>query len=201
VASFKCISAAGKTIERVLNACFAEEQPIKPGPQTKAVLVRSEDFKRGQQDDHVIPGAALSIFLYRVEVNKVMRAAWSGVASFDGQIHLPLDLHYLLTAWADNAEWEQQILGRAMQCLEGRPNLTGPLLYPTADWTGDEAVHLVVEDLGLDSLMRTFDSLALDYRLSVPYLARIARIDGRTVEPPASTSTVAAGVTPLGATP
>jgi hypothetical protein len=196
VANFRCISAAGKTIERVLNACFADDQPISDERPTKAVLVRSEDFQRTPADAHVISGQALSIFLYRVEVNKVMRSAWAGVASFDGQIHLPLDLHYLLTAWADNAEWEQQILGKAMQCLEARPNMTGPVLYPTAGWSGNEAIHLTLEDLGIDSLMRTFDSLALDYRLSVPYLARIARLDGRTVEPPASTSTVAAGLVP-----
>jgi uncharacterized protein DUF4255 len=200
VANFRCISAAGKTIERVLNTCFAEDQPISGQQPTQAVLVRSEDFQRTAGAATVIPSRALSIFLYRVEVNGVMRAAWSGVASFDGQIHLPLDLHYLLTAWADNAEWEQQILGKAMQCLESWPNLTGPVLYPTADWSANEAIHLSVEDLGIDSLMRTFDSLSLDYRLSVPYLARIARLDGRTVQPPASTSTVVTGVTPVGAT-
>src|SRR5215218_8306568 len=150
VANFRCISAAGKTIERVLNACFAEDEPISDERPTRAVLVRSEDFQRAPGDAAVIPGTAMSIFLYRVEVNKVMRSAWSGVASYDGQIHLPLDLHFLLTAWADNAEWEQQILGRAMQCLETGPNLTGPVLYPTAAWSPGEAIHLTVEDVGLD---------------------------------------------------
>src|SRR5262249_10497695 len=96
-------------------------------------------------------------------------------------------------------EWEQQILGKAMQCLEAHPSLTGPVLYPTAGWSANEAIHLVVEDLGIDSLMRTFDSLALDYRLSVPYLARIVRLDGKAMEPPASTSTVITGLKPVGA--
>jgi uncharacterized protein DUF4255 len=201
VADFRCISAAGKTIERLLNACFEADQPIGNNRPTHAILVRSEDFNRPNEQSATIPGTALSIFLYRVEVNKVMRAAWSSVASVDGQVHLPLDLHYLLTAWADNAEWEQQILGKAMQCLEASPSLTGPMLYPTAGWTANEAIHLIVEDLGIDSLMRTFDSLALDYRLSVPYLARIVRLDGKAVEPPASSSTVITGLTPVGALP
>ena len=201
MANFRCISAAGKTIERVLNACFAEEEPISSSQKTKAVLVQSEDFRRTNGDSTEIPPQALTIFLYRVEVNRVMRAAWSGVASFDGQIHLPLDLHYLLTPWAQNSEWEQWILGRTMQCLEATPSLTGPMLYPSADWSAGEAIHLSVEDLGIDSLMRTFDSLVVDYRLSVPYVARIARLDGRTVEPPASASTVSSGVKPLVATP
>ena len=91
VANFRCISAAGKTIERVLNACFAEEEPISNSKKTTAVLVRSEDFRRTNGDTTEIPAQALTILLYSVDVNKVMRAAWSGVASFDGQIHLPLD--------------------------------------------------------------------------------------------------------------
>jgi Pvc16 N-terminal domain len=198
VANFRCISATGKTIERLLNACFLEEQPISDELPTRAVLVRSDDFAR-PNDAGEIPSRALAVFLYRIEVNKVMRAAWSGVGSFDGQSHLPIDLHFLLIAFGDNAEFEQQILGRAMQCLECTPSLSGPLLYPTADWAPNEAVHLMVEDLGIDSVMRTFDSLAVDYRLCVPYLARIVRIDGRLVAPPPSTSTVIAGLAPLGA--
>src|ERR687887_1101311 len=154
VADFRCISAAGKTIERLLNACFEADQPLGNNQPTRAILVRSEDFNRPAEHSDTIPGRALSVFLYRVEVNKVMRAAWSSVASFDGQIHLPLDLHYLMTAWADNAEFEQQILGKAMQCLEANPSLTGPVLYPTAGWSANEAIHLMVEDLGIDSLMR-----------------------------------------------
>jgi hypothetical protein len=199
VANFKCISAAGKSIERVLNACFAADQPISNDRPTRAVMVRSDDFQRSPNDPTLIPGTALAIFLYRVEVNRVMRAAWSAVASFDGQAHLPIDLHYLLIAYADNAEWEQQILGKAMQCLETNPSVSGPLLYPTADWAANEALHIVVEDLSIDSLMRTFDSLALDFRLCVPYLARIVRLDGREVVPPPSTSTVVAGIVPVGA--
>jgi hypothetical protein len=199
VANFKCISAAGKTIERFLNSCFTAEQPIDDDHPTKAVLVRSDDFGRSVAEAGTIPARALAIFLYRVEVNKVMRAAWSAVGSFDGQAHLPIDLHFLAIAFADNAEWEHQILGKTMQCLEAMPSLGGPLLYPSADWAANETIHLVVEDIGIDSIMRTFDSLAVDFRACVPYLARIVRLDGREVEPPPSTATVVTGIAPVGA--
>src|SRR5436190_7168141 len=165
VPDFRCISATGKSIERVLNACFVEEQPIDDDHAVRALLVQSEDFSRDGNEHGNIPGRALAIFLYRIEVNKVMRAAWSAVGSYDGQAHLPIDLHYLLIAFADNAEWEQEILGRTLQCLEDHPILTGPVLYPTARWAGNESIHLYVEDLGFDSLLRTFDSLAVDFRL------------------------------------
>ena len=197
MANFRCIAATGKTIERLLNACFVEEQPVSDELPTKVVLVRSADFARPNEAGE-IPARALAVFLYSIEVNKVMRAAWSGVGSFDGQAHLPIDLHFLLIPFAENAEFEQQILGRAMQCLECTPSLSGPLLYPTADWAPNEAVNVLVEDLAIDSVLRTFDSLAVDYRLAVPYLARIVRIDGRLVDPTPAAATVIAGLTPVG---
>jgi hypothetical protein len=196
VANFKSIAAAGKTIERVLNACFAADQPLGNAYPTKAVLVRSADFDQTGGVGDAIPTRALSIFLYRVDVNKVMRSAWAAVGSFDGQAHLPIDLHYLLTPWADNAEHEQQILGKAMQCLDSRPSLSGPLLYPTAEWSANEALHVYVEELGLDTIMRTFDSLEIGFKISVPYLARIVRLDGRDVAPPPAPATVITGLTP-----
>jgi hypothetical protein len=129
---------------------------------------------------------ALSIFLYRVDFNKSMRAAWSAVGAADGKGHLALDLHFLLTPWADNAEHEHLILGRAMQAIEDTPVLSGPLLYAPATGLPDEptptpteAVQIVLEEISTEALMRTFDSLPTDYRLTVPYIARIVRIDTR----------------------
>ena len=192
MASFRCIAATGKTIERVLNACYAVDPPV-PSP-AKAALVQTDDFKRGTGSQ--IPRTGLSIFLYRVEVNGVMRAAWSGVGSYDGQAHLPLDLHYLMTAWAENAQHEHEILGKTMQCLDSLPNLSGPMLYPSADWATNEAIYLTSEDFGLEALMRTFDSLDANFRLSVFYRARIVRLDGAQIDTPPTVATVIAGLKP-----
>lgn len=195
MADFRAIAAAGKTIERVLTACFAVDQPVQ-SKVTKAVVVQTEDFDR-TSGESIIPTNAVSIFLYRVEVNRVMRAAWAGVGSFDGQAHLPVDLHFLLTAWAGNAEHEHQILGKAMQCLDSFPSMSGPVLYPSAAWADNESMQVMVEDVSLEPLMRTFDSLDAHFRLSVPYLARIVRVDGRDVDPPAPATTVVTGLAPV----
>jgi len=194
VADFRAIAAAGKTIERVLNACFTVDQPVQ-NKVTKAVLVQTEDFAR--TGDSIIPTNAVSIFLYRVEVNRVMRAAWAGVGNLDGQAHLPVDLHYLLTGWAENAEHEHQILGKTMQCLDSFPSMSGPVLYPTAGWSDTESMQVLVEDVALEPLMRTFDSLDADFRLSIPYLARIVRVDGRDIEPAEPATTVVTGLVPV----
>jgi hypothetical protein len=194
MAGFAGIAGVGKSIERLLNAAFAEEQPI-PGQRTQAVLVRTTDFEPGNVNAN-IGAPALSIFLYRVDFNKTMRAAWSAVGSQDGLGHLAVDLHLLLSAWADNAEFELRILGRAMQALETTPILNGPLLDPITEWAPNESVQLVLEDISTEAVMRTFDSLPTDYRLSVPYIARIIRIDSRMATSDEIVTTLIVGAVP-----
>ena len=118
MADFTAIASVGKSLERFLSACFTDPAapPPVPGSTTKAVLARTEDFNNG--GGGVIAPPCLSIFLYRIDFNKTMRAAWSAVGSHDGFSHLPLDLHYMLTPWASDPELEHRIVGRALQCLD-----------------------------------------------------------------------------------
>lgn len=194
MAGFAGIAAAGKSIEMLLTAGFEEFQPVS-GSNTKAVLVHTVDFETGNISNN-IGSPALSIFLYRVDFNKVMRAAWSGASVQDGRSHLGLDLHYLITPWAENAEDEHRVLGRAMQCLETTPILSGPLLHSSGEWDAGESIQLVLEEVSTEAVMRTFDSLPTDYRLSVPYIARIMRLDGRVAEPEGPVITAIIGGVP-----
>ena len=187
MAGFTGIAAVGKSIERLLASAFLERQPV-PGKPAKAALIRTEDLATEAQIKALIGDYGLSILLYRVDFNKTMRAAWSAVGQVDGMGHLALDLHYLLTPWADNAEHQHMIIGRAMQTLERTAMLSGPLLYEpalpaTPEYLGEpqaaatDNVQIMLEEISTEALMRTFDSLPSDYRLSVPYLARVVRID------------------------
>lgn len=197
MADFTSIAAVGRSLERLLTACFKEPPVPVEGRTTRAVLVRTEDFKvTSSGQGGAIPQNSISIFLYRVDFNKTTRAGWSAVGSMDGRAHLPVDLHYLLTPWAGNAEHEHRILGRAMQCLESTPILAGPLLNPGASWAANEAVQIVMEELSTEAVMRTFDSLPHDFKLSVPYLARVARIDGRKARPAPTVTAAHGGTTP-----
>jgi Pvc16 N-terminal domain len=80
------------------------------------------------------------------------------------------------------------IIGRAMQSLERTAMLSGPLLYEpslpaTPEYVDEpkaattDTVQIVLEEISTEALMRTFDSLPTDYHLSVPYVARVVRID------------------------
>ena len=200
MAGFAGIAAAGKSIEMLLNSSFEDLQPLDlpgqpPGKKTKAVLVRTPDFDPNNVANN-IGSPALSIFLYRVDFNKVMRAAWAGATERDGRAHLGLDLHYLITPWAENAVDEQRILGRAMQCLDSTPILSGPLLHSSGEWDAGEAIQIMLEEVSNEAVMRMFDSLPTEYRLSVPYVARVMRLDSRVAAPEGPVITAITGTVP-----
>ena len=195
MAGFTAIAAVGKSIERLLAQAFLDRQPV-PTKLAKAVLIRTEDLD-GTGIKNLIGDIGLTILLYRVDFNKTMRAAWAARAEDDGRGHLALDLHFLLTPWADNAEHQHMIIGRAMQVLERVAMLSGPLLYepvlPATAMYADEprassidSVQVLLEEISTEALMRTFDSLPGDYHLSVPYVARVVRIDtlAEVIAPP-----------------
>lgn len=194
MADYQSIAGASRSIARYLSHCYATEQPV-PGNTTTAVLTRTEDFVSGDSGS-VITTPALSIYLYRVDVDNTMRAAWSAVGSRDGRSHLPLELHFLLTPWAANATDEHRILGRTMQCLDSTPILSGPLLDPITEWSTHEAIQVFPDTMSTEAVMRTFDSLPIDYKLSVCYGARIVRIDGRIVREDMPVTTLATGLEP-----
>jgi hypothetical protein len=172
VAGFGGVAAVGKSIEAVLNAGFAAVEPID-GTPTRSRLVRTDDL---DPPAPTITRPGLSVLLYRVDFNKTLRASWAAAGSADGSSHLPLDLHYLLTAWGDNPEDEHRIIGRSMQILESLGGFSGPLLQPGGDWSVTDSVQLYLEDMPTEDLMRTFDSLQCEFRLSIPYIARVVVI-------------------------
>lgn len=201
MANFASIAAVGMSIVRVLNHCFEQEQPVEPTDSdmdgdldpVRAVLVRTTDFEEGVRPTS-IGERALTVYLYRVDLNKTMRAAWSAVGSQDGLARLALDLHYLLSPWAPTAEEEHRILGRALQCLETNPVFSGPMLHPSGGWAPNDSLQMVMQEISTEAVMRTFDSLPTDYRLSVPYVARVVRLDAAEATPAPEVVTAVTGV-------
>ncbi|MDX8031382.1 DUF4255 domain-containing protein [Lentzea sp. BCCO 10_0856] len=182
MAGFESVGAVGSSLARLLRLAFAEQQPIQ-GQQTGVVVIRTDDLDLKNDTEIVFP--ALSLLLYRVDFDKTMRAAWATRSAEENRTFLPLDLHYLVTAWADNAVHEHLIVGRTLEVLESVPTLSGPLLDPAGRWAPDESVSVVMEDLTTDDLMRTFEALTVDFRLSLPYQARVVVVAGpQTAGPP-----------------
>lgn len=193
MASHRALAAAGRSIVDLLNRRFQELLPAAPRPT--AVLAGTADFDQVNSSPvAVIQYPAISVYCYRVSVDRETRPGWSAVASVDGIPRLPLRMHVLIAAWDTVVESELEWLGLTAQVLESESILTGPLLHPSGGWDAGDAIQIVADDLALDSMSEAFQALTTDYRLSLPYLARVIRIDGPRQPTGEEVATVAAVV-------
>jgi hypothetical protein len=150
-------------------------QPELLGP---ANPLQFEVYGTADFQDHMTRG--VSLFLYRVHVNGSQRSPL--VKNPQGNVRrqlLPLDLHFFLTVWAPQPSLQHAILGWTMRTLEDNPVLPASLLNGVRDnvFRADETVELVAGQLTNEELMRIWDDLSADYQLSVPYVARVVRIE------------------------
>lgn len=122
-------------------------------------------------------GPAVSLWLYRITPNEHLRNAPRRGDGLDGRPPLYLDLHYLLTVWADNALAEHTLAAWVLERLHLNPLLDASTLSPEGGWGAGDQVQVLVDDLGNDELMRLWDAIDPPYRLSVPLVARVVRID------------------------
>jgi hypothetical protein len=196
MAGYKALAAVGLSIVDLLTRRFNDDLPPGVQPPT-VVLAGTTDFDKMAGADSPIQLPAVSVYCYRVVVDRETRPGWSAVASFDGIPRIPLRMHLLITAWDNTAQGELEWLGLAVRVLESEPILTGPLLHPIGLWDPGDAIQVVSDDLALDSLSEAFQALTADYRLSLPYVARVVIVDGRlepTAEPVATVATATRGV-------
>lgn len=133
-----------------------------------------EDFSSAME-------AGVSVFLYRVFHNGTNRHPRRPVNE-NGEKELPqlpLDIHFLLTAWAKAASLQNTITGWMMRVLEDNAILKPGLLnnkWPA--FSPDETVEISLAKLSTEDIFRIWETLTQDkYQLSIPYVARNIRID------------------------
>lgn len=119
----------------------------------------------------------ISIYLYRVTVNEFLRGSARAIAPNDVNIPLSLDLHYLITAWAEDFLTEHLIMAWAMRQLYHRQTLTAAELSPEAEWGPADVITLLPAEMSMPDMMRLWDVFEPKYRLSATYVARAVRID------------------------
>jgi hypothetical protein len=117
------------------------------------------------------------IFLYRASINHHLRNVGRNAAPGARPAPLSVDLHYLFTFWASSAENEQLVLAWTMRELHEVPVLDASILSREAVWTSEDVIQLIPEEIPTEDLMRIWDALEPDYRLSLSYIARVVRID------------------------
>jgi hypothetical protein len=114
----------------------------------------------------------LSILLHRVSHNSTMR----NVAAVTAQAKRPLvvDLHYMVTVWADTAPTEQLLLAWVARELHRSPILGRGVI---GDGFDNDLVQIVSEEMIGDSVSQLWGMLKPPYRPSLFYVARNVRID------------------------
>jgi hypothetical protein len=167
MADFRRIGAVGRSLRTIILTGFEEEPPLDD--PTNVALIRTDDLQPAEGQTVILP-PAVSLLLYRCEVNSARNP---GEGSHPGGLPQALNLHFLATAWGTDPEQEHHILGRTLQVLDDTPVLSGPRLDPSADWSSDDTVQLLLEDVTIDDLTEMFHSLGCPLRLSISIVARL----------------------------
>jgi hypothetical protein len=172
LATYRAIAATSLAIIKLLeDAC----------PKSEFEKAEFKLYQASNYENPIVEG--ISLLLYRVTVNTTLRNLPPRVAS-DGiryRPSLPLDLHYVVTAWASDAEKQQRLLGWAMRALEDAPILPAAILNKHVNmpdtFRPDEAVELICDSLSIQDLTAVWDKLKPRYQTSATYIARMVALD------------------------
>ena len=168
MANVKSIHSVCNSIIQFLRNAYpmADEHSCDFRVLASGELVANADF-----------GTALSLYLYRVTMNEHVRSRPLPRRARDSEAPLSVDLHFIITVWSESAAAEQTICAWAMQQLHHHPIMDVSSLSEEGGWRNEDIIQIIPAELSNEDLMRIWDALAPDYRLSISYIARVVRID------------------------
>ena len=173
MASASAISATTESVIRLLRNSY------NPADFNNSTL----DFKVYAANDFLSPmDEGVSLLLYRIYHDGSYRTPPGRLQKSGqrGRRRLPLELHFMLTAWAKEATLQHEIAGWMMRTMEDNPILYPSLLnsYKPDVFFPDETVEISLAQLSVEDMFNIWDVIIHHvYQLSVPYVARVIRID------------------------
>jgi Pvc16 N-terminal domain len=172
MASYQAIAVTGQTILGLLaDAC-----PKTDFPDTRFELYQVKDFGTPMDE-------GVSLYLYRIAVNGSLRnlPPRTDATGHRFKPSLPLDLHYLLSAWSKTAARQQRLLAWATRVLEDVPILSASLLNSYAPegevFRPNESVELMFDQLTLADMYNLWSATKFPPQLSVGYLIRMVAVE------------------------
>jgi hypothetical protein len=172
MANYRAIAATSTALAGLLRDRYPRDEF---GAGLDISLYQARDFESPMQD-------GFSIYLFRVAVNGAMRNLTLR-RSPDGRRYrpsLPLDLHYMITPWAQDTERQQRMLGWVMRLMEDTSVLSAGHLNhymsETDIFGAQEGIEVVCDPLSLNDYLTLWDRLR---RLpsSATYALRMVLID------------------------
>jgi hypothetical protein len=171
VASPSGIAATTAAIKALLDRA-AGASPDFSGVGVSAF--RTEDLQTPPSAETPL---VVSIYLYRVTLSSVRVGTPAVVDRLGRRMRapVPLDLHYLVTAWARSALMQQKLLGWAIRALDDNPVLPATLLND-GGWAGTfaptETVELSWQPLAAQEEWDLWQVAQTNQQPSATYLAR-----------------------------
>lgn len=135
----------------------------------------------GSQDLRGDPvGNTLGLYLHRISIDPYGRNRYipPGRPGHPPRPELPVNLHLLLVGWCLSAAAEVTLVSWAMQEIGAALELDAAQLGALdANWATADRLQMIPEEMSTEDLMRVWDSLPGDYRLSSPYLVKTLRLE------------------------
>jgi uncharacterized protein DUF4255 len=176
MANYLALAAVAKTLLRLIEEqCPREEFSGTPS----FVLYSSQDFSTPAVTE------GFSLMMYRVTVSAVLRnqpprRRPDGVKK---RPSLPLDLSFMLTPWATEAERQLRLLGWAMRFLEDNAVLPAALLNQSLSrrerpaFDPEEAVEVYCDPPVMADYLGLWDKFKTKWQTSVTYSVRMVMIE------------------------
>ncbi|MDQ1639074.1 MAG: hypothetical protein QOF62_2413 [Pyrinomonadaceae bacterium] len=185
MATTQAIAATGQAILGLLSdAC----------PRTEFSAASFELYQLSNFQSPMAEG--ISLYLYRLAINGARRNLPPGVGPSGERYRpaVPLDLHYVATAWAPSAVKQQRLLGWAIRLLEDVPILPAGLLNNYGPepqiFKPSETVEVIQESLSLQDWNNLWSAVKTNPPpLSVGYQARMISIESSVTLPEVSVQT------------
>ena len=171
MAHYGAILSVGESLVKYLRNAMPEDLREETACDFK--LISSNDLAQPTLDF----GTAITLYLHRVTMDSSMRNSRVSVGTFGTQIPVSLDLHYLLTVWADKSTHEHLLLGWVIRELYQHEALSRSDLTPGGGWADDDVIQVIPGELSNEDMMRIWDALEPPYHVSLSYIARVVRID------------------------
>jgi hypothetical protein len=174
VADFRAVLSVSEAMRGVLRSSYRREDFDDTELEFEINTPQQFSSRRLQN--------GITIFLYRMYINGVNRIP-AGRVDASGRRQrplLPLELHYLVTIWAQEHTLQHSLATWTMRTLEDNALLNAGVLNAGGAnvFRQDEVVEISLAEMRTEDLFRIWDVLgATPYQLSIPYLARVVPIE------------------------
>ncbi len=172
MATPNAIAATGQAILAMIAAGISRDE----FPSAKFELYQAKNFQTPMEE-------GISLYLYRVTPAGEIRNYPPRIAP-DGRRYrplLPINLHYILSAWAREALKQQRLLGQAMRVLEDTPVIPAGILNqggPEDDtFRPNETVDLIMESVSIYDMGAIWDVAKPNVQISIAYVARMIGLE------------------------